>query len=109
MSDEPKYEMPKPFLHEIVNFYDEGSTHPSPAWVRSVSDSCIDVIGLTNRIETVAVRHKDDPGLSKQDDRFKYAWDFTDAGKLLRQVQATIAPLAQPSSDPPKDDAKKTK
>ena len=108
MSDEETYEMPQPFLHEIVNLYEEGSTQPAPAWVRTVSKGCIDVIGLTNRIETVAVRHKDDPGLNKQDDRYKYAWDFTDTGKLLRKVAATTAQL---EDSPPalSDDAKKTK
>lgn len=118
MSEPETYVMPKPFLHEIVHFYEEGSTTPSIAWVRSIGPGVIDVVTFTNRIETVGVRHKSDPGLTKNDDRFVYSWDFTEAGKLLRELAATVAPLQEPLVAPPpepakdepqKNDAKKSK
>lgn len=86
-NEEAAFQMPKPFQHELINFYDEGNPVPTPAWVQGINPNSIDVVTITNRMQYAGVRHVSDPGLTKNDDRFVYKWDYTDTGKLLRKLE----------------------
>ncbi len=97
MSEVKQYEMPKPHLFEIVQFYDEGNPQPFPGIVRGINPGSIDVVNLFNRMEYPGVRFVGDPTLAKNDDRFQYKWDFTEAGKIMRQLAEVLLPSEESS------------
>lgn len=92
----PQFEMPRPYLGQLVMFYPNADKVSQ----KDAYTGCVFRLGRNNLQLTVnglsydSVRHISDPRLAQNaHERTNGAWDFTDGDKLLGRLVKQVAAL----------------